>query len=187
MRYALPVVTVALAWGGLGLQAQQSPRVHIDRSGVVEIALSPDSAFVLFQPEGERRWASGWSPQYLFANGPRHDEGTVFTTDSDGRVAVWIVTASDHETGHISYVNLIPDVRVTQVSVNVEGVGPRHSRALVRYRMTSLSRSADDDVRGFAAGFDVFLTHWEEAIDAHLVRGVPVPPGEAMRGGPPRG
>lgn len=51
--------------------------------------------------------------------------------------------------------------------------GEGRSRAVVRYRMTSLSPDADDFVRAFADGFDDMMAHWAEAIQRHIVEGVP--------------
>jgi hypothetical protein len=163
---------------GAGSAAGQDPgRAHVDRKGVVEMMLPPDSSFVLFQAEGERRWVDGWSPEYLFANGSNQGTGTVFTIDEGQKDAVWIVTAHDAGQRHVSYAYVIPGVRVAQVDVDVAAANPGYSSATVRYRMTSLSEDADDWVRSFAADFDSHMAHWKEAIDAHVVRGVPLPGG----------
>jgi len=168
-------VTATLACGGGHLHGQHDRRTHIDRLGVVEMKLPRDSAFVLFQAEAERRWAVGWSPVYLYLNGAQQGEGTVFTTDASGHTTVWMVTENDANTGRIGYAYVIPGSRATQVDVQVLSVGSDRSRATVRYRMTALSADADDYVREFSDGFGAFLEHWEEAIDTHVVRGVPLP------------
>lgn len=43
--------------------------------------------------------------------------------------------------------------------------------------MTSLTSDADDFVREFADGSDDFMVHWEEAIQRHVVEGVPLSAG----------
>ena len=53
-----------------------------------------EEAVPLFTPEGERRWAgSAWDPVYAIPDAASDDSapGTVFTTESDGGAAIWIV------------------------------------------------------------------------------------------------
>ena len=45
-------------------------RIHVERNGSVEIALPAEEAFLLFQPEGERRWVAGWKPTYVHPGEP---------------------------------------------------------------------------------------------------------------------
>ena len=62
--------------------------------------------------------------------------------------------------------------RVVDIGVTPDGDG--RSRASVKYRLTSLSADADDFVREFGDGFEDFMFHWEEAIQRHIVEGVPL-------------
>jgi len=41
--------------------------------------------------------------------------------------------------------------------------------------MTALSCEADDVVRAFGEAFDDYMAHWAEAIQRHIVEGVPLP------------
>ena len=40
--------------------------------------------------------------------------------------------------------------------------------------MTPLSSDADDFVRAFGEAFEDYMVHWAEAIQRHIVEGVPL-------------
>ena len=150
-------------------------RAHVDRAGVVAVALPFAEAMPLFTPEGERPWAAGWDPQYLHPVSPDAREGVVFQTTNKGEnTATWVQTRYEPTEGRASYVYVIPDHHTAMVDVCVTPEGEDRSRASVRYRMTSLSPDADESVRAFGAAYDEEMSHWAEAIQRHVVEGVPI-------------
>ena len=150
-------------------------RVHIDRAGVVAVALPFADAFPLFTPEGERQWAAGWDPCYVHPIEPDTGEGVVWQTTNKGvGTATWVQTRYGPATGVTSYVYVIPDHHTAMVDVWVTPDGEGRSRASVRYRMTSLSSDADDFVRAFGEAYEQEMAGWTEAIQRHVVEGVPI-------------
>ena len=150
-------------------------RVHIDRAGVVAVALPFEEAFPLFTPEGERPWAAGWDPCYVHPAEPAVGEGVVWQTTNKGEgTATWVQTRYEPATGATSYVYVIPDHHTAMVDVRVTPDGEDRSRASVRYRMTSLSSDADDFVRAFGKAYEREMADWTEAIRRHVVEGVPI-------------
>lgn len=158
-------------------------RVHVELTGVIEMALPKEEAFPLFQPEGERRWVAGWEPRYLHPVEPDAREGIVFQTTTGEGTATWIQTRHDPTGGVASYVYVVPGHRATMVDVGVDPAGEDRSRAQVTYRMTSLSSDADAFVREFGDGFGEFMAQWEQAIQRHVVEGAPLVWYEARRRG----
>ena len=150
-------------------------RVHVERTGVVGMALPAAQAFPLFNAEGERRWVAGWNPRFVHPVAPGAGEGVVFQTDKKGvGTATWVQTRHEPATGAASFVYVIPDHHAAMVDIAVSADGEGRSRASVRYRMTSLSADADDFVRAFGEAFEDFMAHWAEAIQRHIVEGVPL-------------
>ena len=150
-------------------------RAHVDRAGVVAVALPFAKAMALFTPEGERPWAVGWDPQYLHPASPDAGEGVVFQTTNKGEsTATWVQTRYEPTEGLASYVYVIPDHHTAMVDVRVSADGEDRSRASVRYRMTSLSPDADESVLDFGAAYDKEMSYWAEAIQRHVVEGVPI-------------
>ncbi|MXW56793.1 MAG: hypothetical protein F4Z59_09125 [Gemmatimonadales bacterium] len=151
----------------------KSERVHVERTGVVAMALPSAEAFTLFTAEGERRWVVGWDPRYLHPGAPHAGEGLVFQTMKEGAgTATWVQTRHEPAAGGASYVYVIADHHTAMVDVHVTPDGESRSRASVRYRMTSLSADADSFVRIFGEDFEDFMAHWAEAIQRHVVEGV---------------
>ena len=105
-------------------------RVHVDRRGVVPMALPFEEAFALFNAVGEQRWVAGWDPRFVHPALPRAGEGVVFQTTGAGTgTATWVQT---------------------------------------------LSSDADDFVRAFGEAFEDNMAHRAEAIQRHIVEGVPL-------------
>jgi len=150
-------------------------RIHVERTGVVAMALPIAEAFPLFSAEGERRWVAGWDPRYLSPNGSHAREGLVFQTIKEGvGTATWVQTRHEPATGVASYVYVIPDHHTAMVDVHVTPDGESRSQASVKYRVTSLSSDADGFVRAFGEDFEGYMAHWAEAIQRHVVEGVPL-------------
>ena len=59
-------------------------RVHVERRGVVPMALPFEEAFALFNAVGERRWVAGWDPHFAHPVEPRAGEGVVFQATGTG-------------------------------------------------------------------------------------------------------
>ena len=150
-------------------------RVHMDRTGVVPVALPFAEAVPLFTPEGERPWAAGWDPHYVHPLGTGAGEGLVFQTGNKGmETATWVQTRYEPAAGLASYVYVVPNHHTAMVDVRVTPDGEDRSRASVRYRMTSLSPDADEFVRAFGDAYEQEMVDWAEAIQRHVVEGVPL-------------
>ena len=157
------------------MMTDSGERVHVETAGTVGMALSAEDAFPLFSADGERRWVAGWNPRYMRPVKPHAGAGVVFqTVKKDLGTATWVQTRHEPGAGVASFVYIIPDHHAAMVDVCVTPDGEDRSRASVKYRMTSLSLDADDFVRAFAESFEDFMSHWAEAIQHHIVDGVPL-------------
>ena len=157
------------------MTADSCRRVHIEKAGVVAMALSAEEAFPLFNAEGERRWVAGWNPHFPRPTEPKVGEGVVFQTVAhDVETATWVQTRHEPEAGLASFVYIVPDHRAAMVDVVVTPDGEGRSLASVTYRMTALASDADDFVRAFAEAFEDMMDHWAKAIQRHIVEGAPL-------------
>ena len=135
------------------------------------LPLPPDEALALFTPEGERRWAGAeWDPQYA-ADPGREDgsaPGTVFTTESTGGDAVWIVVGRTADS--VAYARVVPGRIAGIVAVTCSRADDDACRVHVTYDLTSLSPEGEAFVRELAEGYDAFLDDWRREIVASLAR-----------------
>jgi hypothetical protein len=131
-------------------------------------------ALPLFTPEGERRWAgSSWNPIYAIPGAAEDDSapGTVFTTESDGGEATWIVL--ERRRNGMRYARIAHDRIAGTVDVAcAQGGSPDETEVTVTYDVTSLSPEGTAFVKDLQAGFDGFLEGWREEILGGLESGV---------------
>ena len=122
-------------------------------------------AFQFFSPEGERRWVSGWDPNYLHPSGvPSEAPGTVFETHHNNEHTQWLLLRFSPADGVADYVRITPGSRIGLVTVRAtERDGATDVE--VRYSMTSL---ADAGVRALEAfseeAYAAMLRQWETLI-----------------------
>ena len=122
-------------------------------------------AVVLFTPEGERRWAGeDWDPQYSIPESAQDDSapGTVFSTESDGGRATWIVL--ERRDDGLRYARIAPDRIAGTVSVHCAPAAGGETRVTVVYDVTSLSPEGAAFVRELESGFDAFMDGWRNEI-----------------------
>ena len=124
-------------------------------------------AWPLFGAQGERAWAPGWDPEFVWPLEPVDQEGMVFKIAHGERTAVWINTALDRISNRIQYVYVIPDIMVTVISLRLAPAG-RTTRVEVTYERTALSDSANDLVRGMAQQDKLAGEQWSRQIHLYL-------------------
>jgi hypothetical protein len=134
--------------------------------GRFNLPLSIAAAVPLFTPEGERRWAgSSWNPVYAIPEAAEDDSapGTIFTTDSDGGNAIWIVL--ERRDDGMRYARIAPDRIAGTISVTCGRSASRdETEVTVRYDVTSLGPEGVVFVEELEAGYDAFLASWREEI-----------------------
>jgi hypothetical protein len=130
-------------------------------------------AWPLFGADGERAWAPGWDPGFLWPSEAVDQPGMVFRISHPLGTAIWVNTAFDEPAKRIQYVYVIPDVVVTVISLQLIASG-RATQVEVTYERTALSESAADRVRAMAEGDKSAGEEWSRQIDLHLQRLSPV-------------
>jgi hypothetical protein len=137
--------------------------------GYFTLPLPVTSAVPLFTPEGERRWAgSSWDPVYAISEQVTDGAapGTVFTTESDGGAATWIVL--ERRDDGMSYARVAPGRIAGTITVHCLRRAEDETSVTVRYDVTSLGPEGVDFVQELEAGYDAFLEEWRREIIAGL-------------------
>jgi hypothetical protein len=133
--------------------------------GGFTLPLPVADAVALFTPEGERRWAGpDWDPQYAIAESARDDSapGTVFSTESDGGRATWIVL--ERRDDGMRYARIAPDRIAGTVDVRCAPAPGGGTSVTVSYDVTSLGEEGAAFVRELESGFGAFMDSWREEI-----------------------
>jgi hypothetical protein len=126
----------------------------------------------LFGPVREGEWAPDWSPRFIHPAQGVQREGVVFTTTSDGRDRLWLLTTYDLGNGRVEYVVITPAFTASEIKIRVLSDGERHSRAMITYRRSALAPEGNIEVAKLDAHWaEQQRTHWETAINQALIKG----------------
>ena len=128
-----------------------------------------ERVFPLFGAWGERAWAEGWNPRFIWPHPAADRPGMVFTQDNEGQAATWVNTEFDSESGRVQYVYVLPEVLATVVTLRVERLG-EGTHVRVRYERTALAAQAEARVQRMARSDRDAGSEWASAIQAYLDR-----------------
>ena len=135
------------------------------RSHSFDLPMPLSAAFPLFEPEGERAWAPGWDPTYVYPADGRPEKGMVFVTGLDQEETLWLVLRHDAEAGAVEYARVTTGNRVAIVRVQCDAFDEGSTRVTVSYEYTGLSESGNDYVRSMdETRFREFIESWKAAI-----------------------
>jgi len=135
------------------------------RSHSFDLPLPASKAFRFFEPEGERAWAPGWNPAYVYPPDGKPEKGMVFTTGEGDEHTIWIVMGYAPAAGAVEYARITPGARIAIVRVQCAPVDPANARITVSYEYTGLSEAGNDYVRSMdAPAYQAFIDSWGEAI-----------------------
>ena len=134
------------------------------------VPVDPATAFELFEPIGERRWAHDWEPRFIHPPSGRTQTGAVFTRDHDGRHSLWTIAEYEPNEHRIVYVVFVPGERVTRIAIDCRADGTA-TRARVTYTHTALSGEGEQLVAHFTAErHQRLMGAWQDAIEQYLAR-----------------
>ena len=137
------------------------------RSHAFTVDLPFERAFRLFEPEGERAWATGWDPAYLHPRDGRAGPGMVFTTRHGEEETVWMATRHEPAAGLVEYARFTPGSRVGTVLVQCARLGEARTRVTVIYTLTGIAEKGNAYIRGFDEDhYRDFIESWSRAIAA---------------------
>jgi hypothetical protein len=138
---------------------------RVVRSHSFTLELPARRAFALFEPEGERAWAEGWSPAYLHPADGRAERGMVFTTDHGHEATIWTMVRHEPQAGVVEYVRTTPGSRTGTVLVQCAPLDAARTRVTVVYTLTGLSEQGNAKLRELdEARFRDYIDSWESAI-----------------------
>jgi hypothetical protein len=140
-------------------------RVVLTHSIVVELPL--EQAMHLFTPAGERLWAEGWAPAFPAGEeGDGSAPGTIFLTDGGYGTTFWGVAERTEDS--VRYARITPGTWAGFVTVRCREEAPGRTTPEVTYDLTALGEDGAVAVDEFARGFERYIDHWQERIEAAL-------------------
>ncbi len=142
---------------------------QISRIGSFELPCSPEDAFPLFSPEGERGWVPGWDPQPVFPATIAFARDTVFREGKGDQEATWTIVDADCQTHRAEYIRLAPASHAAHIVVKVEPLGQESSSVTVTYTVTAFGEHARSLLENFSAeAYAEKMQNWQRWIAAYL-------------------
>jgi|GEM_PF-1385517 len=181
MNYTHAFSLFALFAGAIGstcLEAQESvqPALEHTREEFNLIVTAPyEQAFPLFGAYEERKWATGFNPQFIHPSPARDQPWMVFTTESDGMSSIWTNTAFDPATGHVQCIYFAKDTMVTLIDIHLAKAGAAETHVSVVYERTALCPEGNEQVTQHARDDGNRGNAWAEMINGYLAKVRPVP------------
>lgn len=149
--------------------AANQQRVHSNEVFTFVAKAPVAKVFPLFGADGERVWAPGWEPRFLWPMRPNDQTGMVFQIAHADAVATWINTVFDSSAGRAQYVYVLPEVMATLITLDVQPRGDA-TEVSVRYERTSLSPRSDATVKAMAGKDRGAGPEWAAQINSWLAR-----------------
>lgn len=143
------------------------------RTGTILLEGRPEKVFPLFEPVGEKHWAAGWEPHFVYPASEVAQEGAVFMTRyPDAGTATWTITRYEPEEFRVEYVRVVPGWHVGKVAVKCESEEGGRTKAQVTYSYTALSEEGNAFIERFTAEhYGEMMASWEKAINDYLRNG----------------
>ncbi|MBI2566897.1 MAG: SRPBCC family protein [Candidatus Schekmanbacteria bacterium] len=142
---------------------------HVRRTHEFVLGAEIDSVFHLFTPAGERLWADGWRPVFLYPPTGDTREGMVFTTDHDHEHTIWALVELNPEHHRVRYVRVTPGSRFGFVEVACMEESADRTLVTVTYEITALTAAGNDYVASFGESeYREMILSWQQDIEAFL-------------------
>ena len=137
--------------------------VHVVHSGTFDLEAPPEKAFHLFTAPGEKLWVPGWDPEILSGDGT--EEGTVWVTGHGDETTIWVVVDFDTTAHRARYARITPSSRAGTVEVRLHANHDGGSTVTVKYELTALSESGNQNLTDFdAKAYSEMLKEWKDLI-----------------------
>lgn len=143
--------------------ANSQPR-H-EASHLFRIAGHVDQVFGLFDAVSECDWVDDWDPEAVYPRELSRAEGSVFTTDRDGRMSVWTVLRYSPEQHVAEYLVTEYDYQHRWIHVSCSAAADRATDVCVRYVTTALTQAGQNDIERYGRDY---LMSWQQPVQAAI-------------------
>ena len=149
--------------------------IHISLTHIIKLNAPLKEIFLLFTPQGEKKWAPGWDFETVYPASGETVENQVFTTLSQDHAqskAIWLLTRLEPENHLVEYVRVEPELKIGKVIVSCKQGVENTSLAEVSYIYTALSEKGNEELAKFTEDFyKQYIGMWENAINHYLETG----------------
>ncbi|MFW2405200.1 MAG: hypothetical protein ACN4GT_10565 [Gammaproteobacteria bacterium] len=143
------------------------PCARHEAAHVFSVAGAVDQVFGLFDAVSERDWVDDWDPEAIYPRELSRAEGSVFTTERDGRLSVWTVLRYAPEQHVAEYLVTEYGYQHRWIYVSCSAAAQAATDVCVRYVTTALTQAGQDDIERYGKDY---LRSWQEPVQAAIDR-----------------
>ena len=129
------------------LEKGEQERVHKQSTFAFDVPFAMSRVAPLFGGDGERAWAKGWNPDFIYPRPARDVPGAVFSVAHGKHSSTWLTTIYDLKAGHIQHVSFIAGSTVTLWDIRLKANGEAATHVEVTYQRTALDQTKRDEVQ----------------------------------------
>jgi hypothetical protein len=134
-----------------------------------DVVAPVEQVFVLFTPDGERRWEPDWSPMPVVPREIRAEKNAVFLTGGEADRVVWTIVDYVPAEHRIEYLVVDPGFQQRWITVHCEAPSPTKTSVTVSYEVTALSTRGSESIRRYDADF---IRDWEAPVRQAALKAV---------------
>ena len=144
------------------------PAQQLHRTGSFDLPCSPDQAFPLFSPEGERLWIKTWDPKPIYPDTIEFCRDTVFREGEANDDALWTILDADPVARRAEYVRHAANSHAAHITVKIDPASTG-SQVTVTYTLTVFGPNAAELLANFSeSGYVEKMRNWHSQITAYL-------------------
>lgn len=136
-----------------------------EASHAFSVSGNVDRVFALFDAVSERDWVDDWDPSAIYPEELGRAEGSVFSTERDGRMSVWTVLRYSPEQHVAEYLVTEYDYQHRWIYVSCSAESEQETHVVVRYVTTALTPTGQRDLERYGKAY---LESWQEPVQAAI-------------------
>jgi hypothetical protein len=156
-----------MKFGAPGAPHSSCERAHSERAFAFLAEAPLAEVAPLFGAHGERVWAPGWDPNFIWPASAADRQGMVFTVSGPHGTATWINTCFEPQNGRVQYAYVLENAMATLITLCLTPRG-EHTHVAVTYERTAIQPRADAWVRRMAEQDARAGEEWSTQINAYL-------------------
>jgi hypothetical protein len=146
------------------------PAQQLHRTGSFSLPCSPDQAFPLFSPEGERLWIKTWNPEPIFPNTIEFRRDTVFREGKEFHDSLWTILDADPIAHRAEYVRHEPNSHAAHIIVKIDPAN-EGCQVTVTYIFTAFGPDAAELLTNFSeSAYAEKMRNWQRWLTEYLAR-----------------
>lgn len=145
---------------------------QVSKSATILLKDEINKVFLLFSPLGERKWAEGWDPEFIYPENGDWVENMVFKTEAGNTIEKnynWILSHLNPKDYQVVY-TVFTENRVWTIKVQCTAQKKNETKAVITYTFAAFNEKGQKlNIEAIEKMYRHGLKDWEEAVNCFLM------------------